>query len=1203
MTKHVFFFLLFLSSINLFSQIKFQRTYDVGFMDMFTNVQQTTDGGFIITGTDMGFPPIYSSVIKLDTAGTVQWAKEYGDGELFSFFGTYFLNDVKVTTDGGYILTGECTSSGYDDLFLIKTDANGNIQWSKGYGGGNSDCGNYVMQTSDGGYLSVGTTYSFGVKDSANIYIVKTDASGNMQWDRAVQIVPDDDDVALAVEEAADGFIVVGRTEQVFAGVDTTSDIVILKTDINGNVQWLNTYGNDTEDETANAIELINSGSIIVSGYTTESVSGLDASDGYIMDIDGSGNITWSSAYDIGFSDEPQSIKKTSDGGYTIIGFTIAQFFPLEFKSFLMKANSSGNIDFAMHYGTGTNFAIFSDGQQTSDNGYIIGTIGILGYDYYMIKTDEFGNSGCNESPFTALKRTFSPPPIATAHTDFSGGSSQDISVDVNATSPVETTLCIEVPCDTPIVTITPAAPSICEGESVSLTASGADTYSWDTGDNSATITVSPSTTTTYTVVGTTGGICPSNPTSVTVNVTAAPVISISGTTTICEGESTTLTASGGDAYSWSSGDNSASTTVSPASNTTYTVTVTNSSTGCTNTASQLITVNTVPVASISGTASLCEGDTATLTASGADTYLWSNGDSVASISVSPSASTTYIVTVTNSVTGCFDTTSQQIILNPVPNIILSGDTSLCIGDSTTITASGGDLYLWSNNDTLNYISITPLNDVEYYVTVTDSSTSCYSIDTVNVYVHSLPIASATGTDTTCQGISSQLTASGGTSYSWSPVTGLDNPLIDNPLATPDSTTTYIVTVFNDFGCFDTASITITINPAPQFSISATNISCNGGTDGTVSVNILSGISPVDFVWSNGDTSSIISDLSSGYYSITVTDAINCSAYDSVFVSEPLAFSDSINIADVSCHGLNDGQIELFISGGTTPYNYLWNDSSTSSVITDLPQGTYSVTVTDANGCTYSIPKIDVIEPLEVLDSIIFQEPSCYGKNDGFAQVLVGGGTPPYTYNWSNTQTTSTNIGLYSGAYTVTISDANGCTKVDALILTEPLEIVYTSEITSASCIDNFDGEIAITVYGGTRPYSYMWSNNETGSAITGLYAGEYSITVTDNNNCEINETFTVDETQISCLDIPTLFTPNNDGINDYWEIKGIAVYPDAEVEVFNRWGDVVFKSKGYTEPWDGTYNGRQLPISSYVFILSLNNGSEPIQGIVTIKY
>jgi len=549
------------------------------------------------------------------------------------------------------------------------------------------------------------------------------------------------------------------------------------------------------------------------------------------------------------------------------------------------------------------------------------------------------------------------------------------------------------------------------------------------------------------------------------------------------------------------------------------------------------------------------------------------------------------------------------VTVNLLPNISFIGDTSLCIGDSTLITASGGDQYLWNISDTIDNITISPVVDTDYYVTVTNSITLCSDVDTISVYVHSLPIAIATGTDTTCQGVQAPLNATGGTSYEWSPSAGLDDPFTNNPVATPDTSTTYTVTVTDNNSCTDMASVTITINPAPQDSLYGTNLTCNNSGDGSASVVILSGVPPVTYTWSIGTSTDTISDLDAGEYSIIITDGIGCSAYDTIAISEPgtLDYIDNTDmITHITCHGLSNGSINLIVTGGTPTYSYFWDTGDSTASINNLVAGSYSVTITDFNGCSLTISNIVITEPSEIIDSILTQNVFCYGGSDGYADASASmGGIPPLTFEWSNSETSSINMGLSSGSYDLTITDANNCTVTSQAIIYDGVEIVYSEEITDASCIGNFDGSISITVLGGVKPYTYLWSNQSTYPTITELNAGDYTITVTDNNNCEFSETFVVNEAQISCLEIPTLFTPNNDGKNDYWEIKGIELYPESVIEIYNRWGDIIFESKGYNEAWDGTYKGNVLPISSYVFIITLNDAenSDPIQGIVTIKY
>ncbi|MCD6366728.1 MAG: gliding motility-associated C-terminal domain-containing protein, partial [Bacteroidales bacterium] len=152
------------------------------------------------------------------------------------------------------------------------------------------------------------------------------------------------------------------------------------------------------------------------------------------------------------------------------------------------------------------------------------------------------------------------------------------------------------------------------------------------------------------------------------------------------------------------------------------------------------------------------------------------------------------------------------------------------------------------------------------------------------------------------------------------------------------------------------------------------------------------------------------------------------------------------------------------------------------------------------------------------------------------------------------------------------------------------------------SCIDNNDGSIIVATSGGNFPYIYLWSNNDTDSLADNLTAGTYYLTVTDNNGCETIKTYELPDGTETCLKIPDIFTPNGDGTNDTWLIEGIDLYPNATIEIYNRWGDLIFKSTGYNEPWDGTWNGKELPISSFIYIIDLHNDTKQIQGIVTIK-
>ncbi|MGB3080001.1 MAG: proprotein convertase P-domain-containing protein, partial [Saprospiraceae bacterium] len=387
-----------------------------------------------------------------------------------------------------------------------------------------------------------------------------------------------------------------------------------------------------------------------------------------------------------------------------------------------------------------------------------------------------------------------------------SGQSGQTISVSPGSTTTYTLTVsdggCMGT--DQVTVTVVPnpvadAGPNvvICDGSSTLLTATGGttpNTYLWNTGQNSPSINVSPSGTTTYTVTVTVNGCMGTDDVTVTVN--PMPTVDAGPNVQICSGESTQLDATGsGGTYIWSNGQNGSSINVSPSNTTTYTVTITDL--GCMSTDNVIVTVINVN-GGITGDDDICEGTSSVLTASGGSAYGWSTGSSAANITVTPVVTSTYTVTVTQG--NCSDVASIQIVVNPVPVAVLSPDQSICQGGSATLTASGGNSYQWSNGSNTSTINVSPNSTTSYIVTVTLGN--CDDIATVDVVVHPTPNASAGPDEDICEGETVTLTATGlsGTgSYEWS--TGETSQSID---VDPASTTTYTVTVTNQWDCFDT---------------------------------------------------------------------------------------------------------------------------------------------------------------------------------------------------------------------------------------------------------------------------------------------------------------------------------------------------------------------------------------------------------------
>ncbi|MGQ0827635.1 MAG: gliding motility-associated C-terminal domain-containing protein, partial [Bacteroidota bacterium] len=367
----------------------------------------------------------------------------------------------------------------------------------------------------------------------------------------------------------------------------------------------------------------------------------------------------------------------------------------------------------------------------------------------------------------------------------------------------------------TPTVTVSPTSATICNGGSTTLTASGAGTYSWNTGETTTSISVSPSLTTTYTITGTTSGC--TGAATVVVTVNPIPNITVSGTTTICNGGSTTLTASGATTYSWTPASSLNNATInnplaSPTSTTTYTVT---GSTGtCSAATTVTVTVDPVLTLTVSPATNICNGGSTTLTVSGAATYSWTPAASLNNATMNnpianPTSTTTYTVIGSNS--GCTGSATVVVTVNPIPVITVSPSNSIsCPGGAVTLTAGGGTTYLWSTASANTTISVSPTSTITYTVTGTGTN-GCTNMATALITVS--PISASAGPDLTiCPGAMAQLNVSvsgNAPTYLWSPASLLNDPTAQNPLATLDSTTTFIVEVTTNGSCYDIDTITV----------------------------------------------------------------------------------------------------------------------------------------------------------------------------------------------------------------------------------------------------------------------------------------------------------------------------------------------------------------------------------------------------------
>ncbi|MFH1321251.1 MAG: T9SS type A sorting domain-containing protein [Bacteroidota bacterium] len=548
-----------------------------------------------------------------------------------------------------------------------------------------------------------------------------------------------------------------------------------------------------------------------------------------------------------------------------------------------------------------------------------------------------------------------------------------------------------------------------------------------------------------------------------------------------------------------------------------YSLTVTDAN-GCTAFGSVFVTqpqLLTVAVTSNDMTCNgICDGS-ATAVASGGTapySYLWDDPGTQTGSTATGLCAGTYNILVIDSLS-C-STTTSVIVTEPSPITLLLASTPAACWSSdgtATVTASGGTgsyTYSWTPVGGTSDIA-TGLAAGIYTVTVSDSN-GCSQSDSVAVGNTGGPAANITSSaDVNCFGNSNgqaTVTASGGTTpytYLWSPSGG------NGVTATGLVAGTYNVTVTDASGCIDSDTITITQPDALIAPVITPGVSCYGGNDGTATVNPSGGTSPYTYQWcgcAGSQTTQTATGLTTGGYSLTVTDANGCTAYGSIFVTQPQPLTASVTFTDLTCNGICDGSATAIPSGGTAPYSYLWDDpaTQTDSTATGLCAGTYNVTVTDTFSCT-TTAQVNLTEPSPIALSLTSNPAAC-GISDGSAAVTVTGGIPPYYYIWNDPagQTNSTATGLPAGIYTVTVTDFNGCLlSASIAVVDSDGPDVNIASTTGVSCFGGGDGEAIVTVSGGTSPYTYTWypvcANNDT---VTGLSAGGYTCTVTDAGGC-----------------------------------------------------------------------------------------------------
>jgi gliding motility-associated-like protein len=415
----------------------------------------------------------------------------------------------------------------------------------------------------------------------------------------------------------------------------------------------------------------------------------------------------------------------------------------------------------------------------------------------------------------------------------------------------------------------------------------------------------------------------------------------------------------------------------------------------------------------------------------------------------------------------------------------------------------------------------------------------------------------------------------------------------------------YGVTITDANGCVSDITNVFVPQPATIVSnLSIVNLGCSGDVNGSASANPSGGSPNYTFLWSNGSTQNTATQLLAGNYSVIITDANGCQLNEDFEVTQPTI---TLNVTPLDCNIPNSGEIQAVLNNAnpTSNFTVLWNDANAQTTLTavSLAPGDYTVTMTDQFGCEISASE-SLVQP-DSITAFVEYTNICEESPIASALVLTSGGQVPYSYLWTNNETTELIQITDPGSYSVLVTDFNGCEREVSFTIDPIIPIQIDFLVQEPSCADNNDASVEALVSGGYPPYSFEWDNFTENSLNDNIQSGSYLLTVTDVNGCISATEAIVPEGEGICINAYSAFSPNGDQNNDYWHIDNIELYPDGLVEVFNRWGDRVYSTKSYINAWDGAwqgmYNNEPLPSATYYYVITLNNGEEPTVGTVTI--
>ncbi len=628
---------------------------------------------------------------------------------------------------------------------------------------------------------------------------------------------------------------------------------------------------------------------------------------------------------------------------------------------------------------------------------------------------------------------------------------------------------------------------------------------------------------------------------TVTANIgnAGAAAITVAGKNVVCRGGAagsaivTVGNGTGPYTYSWNTTPAQTRDTATNLRAGTYTVTVTEPN-GCSSFATVTITQPaTVLKGTVTPTNALCNGSTGSaksLPVGGTPTYTysWATVPAQTTQTATNLAAGTFTVYVTDA-NGC-QIEDTVVIKQPAAissyfiktNVTCNGGNN-GVADVTPLGGTAPYTYSWSTVPSQTTRTITGLVAGTYTVLITDSK-GCTKTRVVTILQPAPIVLTATTVNANCghSDGSATVSATGGKgayTYSWN-----TTPVQTTAVASNLAAGIYKATVTDSLGCNQTLTTAVVNGTAATASVAVTKVTCNGSTNGAATVTVSGGTGPYTYSWNTtpAQTTASVSNLAAGVYSIKITDANGCVTNDTAAVTQPLALAATLTEANVTCTGTANGSASAITTGGTPAYTYSWSTTpaQTTSGATGLSAGSYTVKITDANGCIST--GISTVSQNQITAVATGTSTLCHGGATGTATVHPVNATAPYTYSWTTApaQTTSTAMNLIAGTYTVFVTDSAGCTTNTTAVVAQPATITGTTAQTNINCNGAATGTASISVTGGTSPYHYSWTSIpvQTTFAATNLVAGTYTVLVTDTNQCSFQQTYTLTQAPVITL-------------------------------------------------------------------------------------